>query len=190
MGMANTRTGFVKIAALVGLILAGPGHAQTTQHGANTEWQVIDDGTRIAGNIEGPRLVHHVQTGELVHRVIFDCVTAAGGWWPSRWNGYRKLTMSIASVDPTAHYRIAHFDGPVTFATSAGNFDILPDYTLRDDFTHIMSAVVTVSDRVTEVLRREASLDVRFGDEDGRFAFVFDIGSGRQKILDYANRCK
>jgi hypothetical protein len=188
--MTNTRTGLVKIAVLVGSVLAGPSHAQTTQVKANTDWQVIDDGTRITGNIEGPRLVGHVQTGEVIHRVVFDCVTAAGGWWPSRWSGYKKLTMSVVSVDPAVHYVSSHIDGPVTFATSAGNLDILPDYTLRDDMTHIMAATVTVSDRVMDVLRREATLDVRFGDAASRFTFVFDIVSGRQKILDYANSCE
>jgi hypothetical protein len=188
--MTNTRTGFVKIAVLVGSVLAEPGHAQTTQVKANTDWQVIDDGTRIAGNIEGPRLVGHVQTGEVIHRVVFDCVTAPGGWWPSRWNGYKKLAMSVLSVDPAVRYATSHFDGPVTVATNERTFDILPDYTLRDDMTHIMAATVTVSDRVMDVLRREATLDVRFGDAASRFAFVFDIVSGRQKVLDYANSCK
>src|SRR5579871_1506206 len=98
--------------------------------------------------------------------------------------------MSVLSVDPAVHYTVAHFNGPVTFTTGAGNFDILPDYTLRDDGTHIMAATVTVSDRIMDLLRSEATLDVRFGDVDGRFAFVFDIVSGRQKILDYANSCK
>jgi hypothetical protein len=184
------RTGFVKIAVLVGSVLAGPGHAQTTQVKANTDWQVIDDGTRIAGNIEGPRLVGHVQTGEVIHRVIFDCVTAPGGWWPSRWHAYKKLAMSVLSVDPAVRYVTSHIDGPVTVAANEGSFDILPDYTLRDDMTHIMAATITVSDRVMDVLRREATLDVRFGDAASRFAFVFDIVSGRQKILDYANSCK
>ena len=53
-----------------------------------------------------------------------------------------------------------------------------------------MAATVTVSDRVMDVLRREATLDVRFGDAASRFTFVFDIVSGRQKILDYANSCE
>jgi hypothetical protein len=211
----------IAIALLAGSALAAPCLAQSTMwpfkpdtqaaterfeaRTPRTDWQAVKPET-----VEGT-----MKYGEATHSVTFRCVTAAGGWWPSRWNGYKVFEMNVY-FDPTPPFWLAtggltafpglsptNTDQTVKIVTSNGSFKIAQDEFAGSDvraardsrvpslLTGYHSANIVVSDRVMAVLQREPKLQVKFGNSlSDDFSFAIDLDSGRQKILDLGRRCK
>jgi hypothetical protein len=107
---------------------------------------------------------------------------------------------------PTLGLRKENGDPTVTIITGSGKVTIELDELMRSDRRlnrdaapllgsflgpDYTSAEIAVSSRLMEILRRESTLHIRFGDPDSdAFGFTADLAPAKRKIIDFAESCR
>jgi hypothetical protein len=97
-------------------------------------------------------------------------------------------------------------DATVTIITSRGSLTIEPDEFMQSDVRvnkdpralalasglfGYTSAQILVSPRLLEILRRDSTLHIRFGDPNSdAFGFTADLAPGKRQIIDFVESCR